>query len=229
MGGAVFDAMDDDAIMTIVQAWRKAHPRTRSLWYDREAAAREAINNLGESFGVRGLITFDVKADTQGIAWLRMRLPSGRYLCYPGPEIVEEVCPKCHGGGEILYPYAEREVLMKCPECGGTGHIGKGQITYMGIDQYTRQWKRLETYYGKIVENWDQAVSRDVFFSGLRRAMDAGFKVVLRVHDELVCEVPKGSGLTHEKLAGLMATNDAWNTGLPLSAAGFTTDRYRKE
>lgn len=87
MGGAVFDAMSEEAINEIVMGWRKAHPRTKSLWYDMEAAARSAINNLGESFGVRDLITFDVKPDTQGIAWLRMRLPSGRYLCYPRPEV----------------------------------------------------------------------------------------------------------------------------------------------
>ena len=87
MGGAVFDAMTDEAIQEIVTAWRKAHPRTRNLWYDMEAAARSAINNAGESFGLRDLITFDVKADAQGIAWLRMKLPSGRYLCYPRPEV----------------------------------------------------------------------------------------------------------------------------------------------
>jgi DNA polymerase len=85
MGGKVFDAMTDEAIQEIVTAWRKAHPRTRNLWYDMEAAARSAINNLGESFG--DLITCDVKPDGQGIAWLRMRLPSGRYLCYPRPEV----------------------------------------------------------------------------------------------------------------------------------------------
>ena len=54
---------------------------------DMEAAARSAINKLGESFAVRDLITFDVKSDAQGIAWLRMKLPSGRYLCYPHPEV----------------------------------------------------------------------------------------------------------------------------------------------
>ena len=85
MGGKVFDAMTDEAIQEIVTAWRKAHPRTRNLWYDMEAAARSAINNLGESFGDR--IIFDVKPDAQGIAWLRMKLPSGRYLCYPRPEV----------------------------------------------------------------------------------------------------------------------------------------------
>ncbi len=86
MGGKVFDAMTDEAIQEIVSAWRKAHPCTRNLWYDMEAAARSAINKMGESFAVRDLITFDVKPDGQGIAWLRMKLPSGRYLCYPRPE-----------------------------------------------------------------------------------------------------------------------------------------------
>jgi len=194
MGGAVFDAMTDEAIQEIVTAWRKAHPRTRSLWYDMEAAAREAINNLGESFGVRGLITFDVKADTQGIAWLRMRLPSGRYLCYPSPEVSES-----------------------------------GTITHEGMNQYTRKWERLDTYGGKLTENAVQAIARDVFMSGMLRAEIDGFNVCIRVHDELVCETPDNPTYTSDGLAALMSTNPSWSGGLPLSAAGFETKRYRKE
>ena len=228
MGGPTFDAMDDDEIIVIVKAWRAAHPRIKAFWYDMERACRRAIENPGDSFRVRDMAEFDVRQDANGRSWLRMKLPSGRYLCYPDPLIEVETCSRCGGSGDVLYAHAEREVLMKCPECGGSGQIGSGQITYMGIDQYTRQWKRLETYYGKIVENWTQAVARDVFFCGLRRAMDAGFKIVLRVHDELVAEVAWDSGLTDDKLSELIATNDDWNVGLPLAAAGFTTTRYRK-
>jgi DNA polymerase len=32
-----------------------------------------------------------------------------------------------------------------------------GQISYMGVNQYTRQWKRIKTYGGKLIENADQA------------------------------------------------------------------------
>ena len=194
MGGAVFDAMTDEAIQEIVTAWRRAHPRTRSLWYDMEAAAREAINNLGESFGVRDLIKFDVKADTQGIAWLRMRLPSGRYLCYPSPEVSDG-----------------------------------GSITHEGMNQYTRKWERLDTYGGKLTENAVQAIARDVFMSGMLRAEIDGFEVCIRVHDELVCETPDNPTYTSDGLAALMSTNPSWSGGLPLSAAGFETKRYRKE
>jgi DNA polymerase len=78
-------------------------------------------------------------------------------------------------------------------------------------------------------ENAVQAIARDVFMSGLRRAEEHDYPVVLRVHDELVCEVPDSSGYTHEVLANLMGANPGWAIGLPLAAAGFETLRYRKE
>ena len=78
-------------------------------------------------------------------------------------------------------------------------------------------------------ENWTQAVARDVFFSGMRRAVRAGFAIVLRVHDELVAEVPKDGPLGWEQLAECMSANPDWATGLPLSAAGFDALRYRKD
>ena len=34
--------------------------------------------------------------------------------------------------------------------------------TVMGVDQYTRQWKRIETYGARVFENATQAASRDV-------------------------------------------------------------------
>ena len=194
MGGAVFDAMTDEAIQEIVTAWRKAHPRTRNLWYDMEAAARSAINNLGESFAVRDLITFDVKADAQGIAWLRMKLPSGRYLCYPHPQVSDS-----------------------------------SSLSYEGINQYTRKWERLDTYGGKLTENAVQAIARDAFMHGMLRAEEAGYRVCIRVHDELVCETPDEPAYTSEGLATLMATSPSWAAGLPLAAAGFEAYRYRKD
>jgi DNA polymerase len=78
-------------------------------------------------------------------------------------------------------------------------------------------------------ENWTQAVARDVFFRGMRRARDAGFKVVLRVHDELVAEVPADGPLGYQQLAEHMGVNPGWAAGLPLAAAGFDACRYRKE
>ena len=195
MGGPVFEAMDDEAIQAIVWAWRKEHPKTKSLWYDIEAAAKGAIENPGTVTEVRGgLLRFDVKVDTFDRSWLRMRLPSGRFLCYVDAKVDRD-----------------------------------DRITYSGVNQYTRKWQTLDTYGGKLTENAVQAIARDVFMTGMRRAEEHDYPVVLRVHDELVCEVPDHAGYTAEVLAGLMSTNPGWAIGLPLSAAGFETRRYRKE
>ena len=194
MGGETFNAMSDEAIMGIVQAWRTAHPATKRFWYNVEGACRSAIRAPGESFDVRGLVRFDQAVGPDGTTYVRCRLPSGRFLCYRNMHIDED-----------------------------------GQLKYEGFNQYTRKWELLETYYGKLVENIVQAVARDVFMAGLRRAELHDYPVVLRVHDELVCEVPDDPAYTHERLAEFMATNPDWSTGLPLSAAGFETLRYRKE
>lgn len=195
MGGEVFDAMSDEAITEIVQAWRKAHPATTRLWYNVEGAARSAVRSPGESFEVRGgLLRFDQKVGPDGATYVRCRLPSGRYLLYRNMHIDDD-----------------------------------GQLVYEGMNQYTRKWEWLETYYGKLVENIVQAIARDVFMAGLRRAELNGYNVVLRVHDELVCEVPDDPSYTHERLAEFMGTNPGWSAGLPLAAAGFTSYRYKKE
>jgi DNA polymerase len=194
MGGAVFNAMDDEAIGEIVQAWRRAHPATKKLWYDTEGAMRDAVRNPGESFEVRGLLRCDYVDGPDGVGYARIRLPSGRYLCY-------------------------RDMMID----------DAGKLSYEGVNQYTRKWERLETYYGKLVENVVQAVARDVFMQGMRRAEEQGYEVVLRVHDELVCEVPDKRDFTHAALAGMMSENPSWSVGLPLAAAGFEALRYRKE
>lgn len=169
-------------------AWRAAHPATTSLWADMGAAARQAIQRPGEVFRVRAIA---VRRDGN---WLRVRLPSGRYLCYINPEVADD-----------------------------------GQISYMGVNQYTRQWARIETYGGKLVENLVQAWARDVLASNMAAIERAGYEIVLTVHDELITETPDDAAFSSEHLATLMSTQPAWAPDVPLAAAGFETLRYRKD
>ena len=150
MGGPRVEAMSDETIQEIVRGWRKAHPRTTAFWYDLERACKKAINSPGDSFAVRDMATFDVVPDQTGRQWLRMQLPSGRYLCYPDPEISQEDCERCEGVGKFPFVHEGVERIMECPHCGGSGKIGWEQITYMGVNQYTRKWARLSTYGGKL-------------------------------------------------------------------------------
>jgi len=232
MGGAVAERFTDDEIKEIVYKWRAAHPNVKRFWYDVEGAARLAITHHGESFRVRDLM-FSVRNDEQGVPWLLSKTPSGRFLTYRNPLIEKEVCPDCKGEGKVLAGgFVEDGGTAKleiCFPCSGEGFFGSNKITYEGMNQYTRKWQRLDTYGGKITENLVQFIARDVFFHGLELAEREGFETVLRVHDELVTEVPLEGGLTSDRLADLMATNPSWSTGLPLAAAGYETLRYRKD
>lgn len=100
------------------------------------------------------------------------------------------------------------------------------RISYMGVDQYTGQWKRLSTWGGKLVENAVQSISRDVLVYGLFRAREAGVEVVLHVHDEIVAPAPDTAVL--DTLLRCMSP-PPWCADAPIHAAGFLCPRYRKD
>lgn len=170
------------------RSWRYAHPAIASLWRELADTVRRAIGARGVTFDVRGL---KIRRDGN---WLRIRLPSGRYLCYPSPQVADD-----------------------------------GQISYMGINQYSRKWSRLKTYGGKLAENITQAAARDVMASSMPNIEAAGYEIVLTVHDEIITEAPDSGEFNPQHLAALMASNPEWAQGLPLAAAGFEAYRYRKD
>lgn len=65
------------------RAWRYGHPAISSLWKELEQAAVLAVSRPGVTYTCRML-----KLRRDG-AWLRIRLPSGRFLCYPSPQVDE--------------------------------------------------------------------------------------------------------------------------------------------
>jgi DNA polymerase len=167
--------------------WRASNPAISSWWPELEQACIAAVMRPGETMTCR---RHKIRRDG---AWLRVRVPSGRYLCYPTPRADE------------------------------------GKLTYMGVDQYTRQWQRLKTYGGKLAENITQAAARDVLASSMQPIEDAGYEIVLTVHDEIIAEAPDSDEFNAAHLAGLMSTVPAWAEGLPLAAAGFEAYRYKKD
>lgn len=172
---------------SLKRLWRNAHPETVSLWSELENAVRRAIAQPGKQFNCRRL-----KVRKDG-SWLRIALPSGRVVCYPGAAIV------------------------------------KGDITYMGVNPYSRKWQRLKTYGGKLVENVTQAGARDVLAGNMPAIEARGYEIVLTVHDEVITEAPDKDFYFHDQLSRLLATNPVWAPDLPLNAGGFEAYHYRKD
>jgi DNA polymerase len=103
-----------------------------------------------------------------------------------------------------------------------------GEISYMGMDQYSRKWRRLKTYGGKFFEQGTQGSSRDVFAWNMPLVEQHGYPIVTHTHDELITEPEDDDMFGHDELSRLMSTNPSWAEGLPLAAGGFEAFRYRK-
>jgi DNA polymerase len=193
--------LTEDRILEIVRAWRSANPEIVSFWYALEDTVIRAIQRPGITLDCRML-----KVRRSG-NWLRIRLPSGRCLCYPMPRF-DPKKTLVVDGKEVKNPV--------------------GGITFMGLNQYTRRYERLQTYSGRLVENVVQATARDVFAECLERVEAAGYPVILHVHDGIIAETPDTEEWSGDRVAELMSVNPTWADGLPIAAEGSETRRYRK-
>lgn len=187
--GALDMGLTEDELQPLVDAWRKANPKIKKLWYDVDNAAIEAVDTKGFVKFHTG-ISFYCKNGS-----LFIELPSGRRLVYANAR---------------LEPHHKFDKLV---------------IAYDGIND-KKQWGKLNTYGGKLVENIIQAIARDCLAVSMIRLEEAGYKIVMHVHDEVVIEADEGS---ISDIESIMAEPIDWAKGLPLEADGFETTFYKKD
>lgn len=104
-----------------------------------------------------------------------------------------------------------------------------GTLVYDGVDQYTHQWTQLDTYGPKLLQNITEKVARDILAEGMKKAEAAGYEVCLHAHDELITETPDEERFNEKELSSMMIERLPWTMGLPLAAAGFECQRYKKD
>jgi DNA polymerase bacteriophage-type len=208
------DNFSDDDIKRIIVAWREASPRVVELWGGQVRGKPWAPDRF-ELFGLEGAaisavqnpgtcysygdITYGVYADI-----LYCRLPSGRRLTYHKPRLE----PSERWEGQVSLTF---EGWNTNPRKGALG------------------WQRMTLYGGLLTENVVQATARDILRHAVKSLRNAGYPAVLRVHDELVAEVPEGFGSV-EEMERIMGELPPWAAGWPIRAAGgWRGKRYRKD
>lgn len=100
-------------------------------------------------------------------------------------------------------------------------------VNFDGRNSMTGRWETRQGYGGFWTENAVQALSRDLLADAMLRIREAGYKLVLTVHDEIVAEARNGTGSLQEFL-GMMEQVPAWARGCPVAVEGFETERYKK-
>lgn len=184
-----------------VKAFRDLCPEIVSAWKALENAAKRCVR---EKTTVKcGKVIFEFRSPFMCII-----LPSGRRTYYYKPKV--EHGTATHKGE--TFPTTKLTYMGRLTESGGS------------------TWGRIETHGGKLIENIVQAIARDVLTTGMLRSMDDGFDIPLHVHDEIVTETtPDDDYHTVDRLIHHMTETIPWAPDLPLGAAGWAGDFYRKD
>jgi DNA polymerase len=139
------------------RAWRYGHPAIASFWKDLQEAAVLAVSRPGVTFTCRML-----KLRRDG-AWLRIRLPSGRFLCYPSPQVDE--------AGKLSYMGINQYSRKWCRLKTYGGKLAENVTQAASRDVLAGNMPAIEAHGYQIVlsvhdENITEAEDRDEFNAG---------------------------------------------------------------
>lgn len=203
--GHNLDDLSDDEVKGIVDRWRETNSRIRDLWNIVDSAAVTVITNGGaqtiRSETTDAVITLACELDV---------ITGTRYMTILLPS-----------GRKLYYP---------SPEIG-VNRWGNPSVSYMGQNQTTKRWERVETYGGKLVENIVQAIARDCLAIAIENLEAQGLHVVFHIHDEVVIDTPAwaDNDTMLDTVTKIMTKPIPWAQALPLNADGWVDKFFKKD
>lgn len=203
--GHNLDDLSDDEVKGIVDRWRETNSMIRGLWNIVDSAAVTVITNGGaqtiRSETTDAVITLACELDV---------ITGTRYMTILLPS-----------GRKLYYP---------SPEIG-VNRWGNPSVSYMGQNQTTKRWERVETYGGKLVENIVQAIARDCLAIAIENLEAQGLHVVFHIHDEVVIDTPEwaDNDTMLDTVTKIMTKPIPWAQALPLNADGWVDKFFKKD
>lgn len=203
--GHNLDDLSDDEVKGIVDRWRETNSMIRDLWNIVDSAAVTVITNGGaqtiRSETTDAVITLACELDV---------ITGTRYMTILLPS-----------GRKLYYP---------SPEIG-VNRWGNPSVSYMGQNQTTKRWERVETYGGKLVENIVQAIARDCLAIAIENLEAQGLHVVFHIHDEVVIDTPAWADedTMLDTVTKIMTKPIPWAQMLPLNADGWVDKYFKKD
>lgn len=139
------------------------------------------------------------------------------------PVWVNNICFSCKSGVLFIELSSGRRLSYVKPRIG-ENKFGGESVTYEGIGA-TKNWKRLESYGPKFVENIVQGTARDILCYAMQTLRHCA--IVGHVHDELIIECDKD--VSADAVCEQMGRTPPWAEGLLLRADGYECDFYKKD
>ncbi|MGG1601253.1 DNA polymerase, partial [Paenibacillus naphthalenovorans] len=240
--GKIYEATAAQMFNVPFETITKGHPN-----YELRARGKVAVLACGYQGGPNAMAAMDSKKEIDPddyprlVKQWRTANPNIVKLWYAAEEaaitaVREKTTVKLKHG--VRYRYESGMLFADLPSGRSLAYVNprikpdpnydKDGLVFDGMDQVKKKWMSHRTYGGRLVENLVQAIARDCLAESLIRLDAAGYRIVMHVHDEVVLEVPVGTGSV-EEVTEIMSQPIEWAPGLPLTAAGFECDFYQKD
>ena len=215
--------------------------------FNRFTVSGKLVHNCGFQGGEHALETMDSKHEIDPSEYPRLvkqwrdANPNIRKLWYAAEDaavtaVAEKTTVKLAHGVQYRYEagmlFADlpsgRSLAYVNPRIKPEPKFNKEGLVFDGMDQVKKKWMSHRTYGGRLVENLVQAIARDCLAESMVRVDTEGYRIAMHVHDEVVLDVPIGTG-SLEHITTVMGNPISWAPGLPMRAAGFECDFYMKD
>ncbi|EJW16976.1 DNA polymerase [Paenibacillus alvei] len=240
--GKIYEATASNMFGVQFETITKGHPN-----YELRARGKVAVLACGYQGGPNAMAAMDSKKEIDPDDYPRLvkqwrdANPNIRKLWYKAEEaaitaVREKTTVKLAHGVQYRYEagmlFADlpsgRSLAYVNPRIKTDPNFSKDGIVFDGMDQVKKKWMSHRTYGGRLVENLVQAIARDCLAVSMEGLATEGYSIVMHVHDEVVLDVPIGTGSV-EHVTEIMGRPIEWAPGLPLKAAGFECDFYQKD
>lgn len=195
-----------------VKIYRDNHPETVQCWRDIEEAAKAAIRDGKTTLAANGKLAFG-RTRISGIVYLVMRLPSGRKLFYPHPEVKR-----------TWKDYTAEEMAESEWKAERKGYF-IDQISFYGRRPNNAGWGRITTWGSRLFENAVQATGADLLNHGCIQAERHGYDIRMIIHDEIL-GMDTGD---LDELMRLFCSKQPWAESFPLESSGARVPYYLKD
>lgn len=179
-----------------IRMWREVNWCIVDMWKALQEAAIEAVS-------ARGCVISVLGGRVQYVAdqkFLYCRLPSGRYIHYPFPQVAWKSKTVVIDGDEIVF--------------------NRNTVSYQ-----TSRGYREDLYGGSQTAHVVSGLARDVLVEGMFNVEAAGYPIILTIHDETLSEVPIGFGSIEEYERELMRPI-SWMGDCPIAVSAWEGPRY---
>ena len=181
-----------------VNGYRKRYHKVPKAWKECERMAIQAIQNKGQKFyACKRKLEYQYTGNG-----LRCKLPSGRFIYYPGAKV------KIENGkwGEETNVY----------------YLNWNEKRPAG-----KKWDYQSIWGGIFFQHAVQGTAGDLMAVGMLRGEEEGYTTLFTVHDEALAMVPIDFG-TYQEYENLLCTLEPWARGIPLIAEGWEGPVYKK-